>query len=127
MRRAKRDNKFLPFTAGLAYGYITTMITAAAGAAFLLLTDSSETLSGAAAMVTMAASCFAAGHAAGRLRRHGGMAAGAVCGLLYMLLPLLVSLVTLNVGGLLLVVKLLLCVMFGAVGGVAGVNSRSGS
>ncbi len=123
MRKARRERPFLPFTAGVAYGYITTLIIAAAGALFLLLTDTAESLAGAVSVVAFAVGGFSAGHAAGKLRRQGGMAAGAVCGLLYMLLPLVISLVTLNVGGILLVVKLLLAVTFGAVGGVVGVNS----
>ncbi len=127
MRRIKREHRLLPFTAGIASGYITTLIITAAGAALLLATDSVAALSGAVSITAVAASCFAAGRTAGRLRRHGGMAAGALCGVLYLLLPLAVSLVTFNVGGVLLIVKLLLCISFGAVGGIVGVNSRNSS
>ncbi len=123
MRRSKREQRLQPFAAGIIIGYITTLLLSAAGALFLLLTDSAEALAGAASVVIMAVSCYIAGHTAGKQRRHGGMAAGALCGLLYMTLPFLISLLTLNVGGTLLIVKLLLCTCFGAAGGVVGVNS----
>ncbi len=123
MRKAKREHRLRPFTTGVLFGYAATFILSAVGAIFLLLTDSAEALSGAVSIVAMALSCFVAGHTAGRLRRHRGLSAGALCGLLYMILPLLLSLVTLNVGGAMLIVKLLLCVAFGAAGGVVGVNS----
>ena len=123
MRRSKREHRLRPFAAGLIIGYLITLLLAAAGAIFLLLTDAAETLSGVASVVIMAAACYIAGYTAGRQRRHGGLAAGAVCGVLYMIPPFLISLFTLNVGGALLLVKLLLCVGFGAAGGVVGVNS----
>ena len=123
MRRPKRDHRLRPFATGIIIGYIATIVLSVAGALFLLLTDSAEALSGAASVIVMAVSCYIAGYTSGKLRRHGGMAAGAACGLLYMILPFLISLLTLNVGGTLLVVKLLLCVGFGAAGGVVGVNS----
>ncbi len=123
MRKAKREHRLRPFAAGLAASYITTLICAAVGAAFVLLTDSVTSLAGILSVAAMAISCFVGGHTAGRLRRHGGLAAGTLCGLLYMILPLLISLVTLNVRGMLLITKLLLCTAFGAAGGVVGVNS----
>lgn len=123
MRRPKRDHRLRPFAAGIIIGYSATLLLSVAGALFLLMTDSAEALSGVISVVIMAASCYIAGYAAGKLRRHGGMTAGAACGLLYMILPFLISLVTLNVGGTLLIIKLLLCVGFGAAGGVVGVNS----
>lgn len=123
MRRTKREHRLQPFAAGITIGYITTLLLSAIGALFLLLTDSAEALSGAVSVVVMALSCYIAGHTAGKQRRHGGMASGALCGLLYMILPFLISLLTLNVGGAMLIVKLLLCICFGAAGGVVGVNS----
>ncbi len=123
MRKAKREHRLRPFAAGLMTGYAVTLASSAVGALFLLLTDSAEALSAAASIVTMALSCFIAGHTTGRFRRHGGLASGALCGLLYMILPIFISLLTLNIGGVLLIVKLLLCTAFGAAGGVAGVNT----
>ena len=123
MRKPKRNRPLQPFAAGLIIGYITTLLLSVLCALLLLLTDSAEALSGAASIVIMAVSCYIAGYAAGKQRRRNGMAAGALCGVLYMVLPFLISLLTLNVGGTLLIIKLLLCTGFGAAGGVVGVNS----
>ena len=123
MRRSKREHRLQPFAAGLIIGYIATIVLSVIGALFLLLTDSTEALSGVISVVIMAASCYISGYTAGKQRRHGGLISGALCGVIYMILPFLISLLTLNVGGTLLIVKLLLCIGFGAAGGVVGVNS----
>ncbi len=123
MRRSKQEHRLMPFAAGLISGYITTLITAAAGAFFLLLTDTAEAMAGTVAITAMLLSCFVAGHTAGHIRRHGGLAAGALCGVLYMVLPLLISLLTFNASIAVMAAKLTLCITAGAAGGVFGVNT----
>lgn len=123
MRRAKKEHRLLPFAAGLIYGYILTLILSVAAAVLLLVTDSAESLSGTISVIITAAACFMGGRHAGKLRRHEGLKTGALCGLLYFAPLLLLGLIFRSVGGVLLIVKLLLCIAFGAAGGVVGVNS----
>ena len=89
----------------------------------MLVTDSAEAFSGAMSMITLAAGSFVSGRTAGMLRRRSGLKTGAVCGSLYLLPLVLLSLIFGTMAGLLLVIKLVLCLSFGAAGGVFGVNS----
>lgn len=123
MRRVKRERRMLPYAAGLVTGYIVTLVLSAIAALVLFLTDSAEGLSGAVAVVVSALSCFMAGRRAGRLKRRDGLKAGFICGLLYMLPLTLVAMIWGAFGGALFWVKLILCAVFGAAGGVNGVNS----
>lgn len=123
MRRVRREHRLLPYAAGLITGYIVTLILSMAAALLLYLTDSAEGLSGAAAVIISALSCFMAGRRAGRLRRRDGLKAGFICGVLYMLPLVLVALIWGTFGTALFWVKLIVCAVFGAAGGVNGVNS----
>ncbi len=123
MRRVKREHRMLPYAAGVITGYIVTLVLSAAAALLLFLTDSAQGLSGAVAVVAAALSCFFGGRRAGRLRRRDGLRTGFVCGILYMLPLTLVAIIWGTFGGALLWVKLILCAVFGAAGGVNGVNS----
>lgn len=123
MRRAKRESRLAPFTAGVTCGYIATLAAAVLGALLVLLTDSAESFSGVVAMVALAVGSFASGRLAGSMRRRGGLFTGAVSGLLYVIPFVLLSVVFGVMQGVLLFVKLILCVVFGAAGGVVGVNS----
>lgn len=125
MRKPKRDNKIVPFASGLASGYIVTLALSAAAALLLLLSGSAEALSGAVSVIVMAVSCFFAGRTAGKLRRRSGLKSGALCGLLYFAPLVLLGVIFRTIGGLMLIVKLLLCVAFAAAGGVVGVNSET--
>lgn len=123
MRRVKREHRLLPFAAGVITGYIVTLVLSAAAAFLLFVTDSAEGLSGAVAVIISALSCFIAGRRAGRLRRRDGLRTGFLCGILYMLPLVLVAVIWGTFGGALFWVKLILCAVFGAAGGVNGVNS----
>ena len=118
MRRARKKNRLAPFTAGITGGYVTALAAAAVGAVLILLTDS-QSLAGAAAMAALAAGSFASGRISGAMRRHSGLATGAICGVLYLLPLILLSLVFGVMRGALLFVKLAVCTAFGAAGGVA--------
>ena len=113
----------MPFLTGLIVGYAITLVMCAAAALLMLMTDSAEGMSRVAAVLSTAASSFFAGRCAGKLRRHSGLKTGALCGIIYILPLLLLSLLFGNFGGVLFLVKLFLCIAFGAAGGVLGVNS----
>ena len=122
MRRPKKEHRLLPYAAGAASGYILTLALAVPAALLLLVTGSVESFSGAAAVIIMALACFFSGRTAGMLRRRDGLKAGALCGVIYLAPLLLLGIIFRTIGGVLLVVKALLCVVFAAAGGVAGVN-----
>ncbi len=123
MRRKKRNSPFLPFAAGLAVGY-GVMLPVSAGSALLLsFFDGAAKTAGAAAVLAMAIGSYFCGRTAGIMRRRGGLKTGLLCGLLFPVLPILLSLIFRQFSGVMLPVKLILCVAFGIVGGVAGVNA----
>lgn len=66
---------------------------------------------------------FVCGRTAGRMRRRGGLKTGSVCGLLYCVPLIILGIIFRTSEWILLPVKLILCIGFGAAGGVAGVNS----
>ncbi len=122
MRRAKKRNRLTPFWAGLAGGYIAALAVAAVGALILLLSGSAA-LTGLFSIAAVAAGAFAAGRISGGMRRRRGLATGALSGVMFLAVPVLLSLVFGVMRGPLLAVKLALCVAFGSAGGVVGVNS----
>ncbi|MBP1544901.1 MAG: TIGR04086 family membrane protein [Oscillospiraceae bacterium] len=129
MRKAKHDHRTLPYTAGLLKSVVMTLILSCAAALLLLISDSSESLSGTAAMIVMSVSCFFGGRTAGKLRHREGLRTGAICGIMYFILLLIPALFFRRAGGILLFVKAVLCIVFSAAGGVVGVNmddTRSG-
>ncbi len=123
MRRAKREHRVLPYAAGVITGYIVTLILSAAAAFILFMTDSAEAFSGAVAVTASALSCFFAGRRAGRLKRHDGLKTGFLCGIIYVLPLILAAIIWGTFSGALFWLKLILCAVFGAAGGVNGVNS----
>lgn len=123
MRSTKKPRRFGPYAAGLIIGYVSSVIFAVLAAFLLYITDSAEAMSGTAAVIITAIAAFLTGRSAGKRRRRDGLATGAACALLYFLPMLLISIVTGAFGGVLMWVRLILCIVFGAAGGVAGVNS----
>jgi len=123
MRRRKRNSPFLPFAAGLAVGYGVMLPVSAAAALLLSFFDGAAKTAGAAAVLAMAIGSYFCGRTAGIMRRRGGLKTGLLCGLLFSVLPILLSLIFRQFAGVMLPVKVILCVAFGTVGGVAGVNT----
>ena len=123
MRRKKNRSRLLPFGAGLAAGYLLTLGISAAGALLLWLTGADGGLAWLAAVPAAAFGSFLCGRTAGRQRRRSGLKTGAVCGLMYCIPLVLVSLLFGWAGSGMLPIKLALCIGFAAAGGVSGVNS----
>lgn len=122
MRRKKRTSRLAPFAAGTIAGTAVILITAAAAALLLSLGGASSGVAGAAAIGAAAFGCFVSGRTAGAIRRRGGLKTGAVCGLIIWAVLVALSLIFGLGGWVMLLVKLMVCVCFGAAGGVAGVN-----
>lgn len=73
-------------------------------------------------LVSTAAGGFYGGYICGRYRRHRGLAEGIICGLLMFVILSLMGIAI--VGEITGIKKLLLLTLFGAAGGVSGVNSK---
>ena len=124
MRKRRRNSRLAPFGAGLLAGYILTAGIAAAGALIMWIAGADSGLSWLAAVPAAAMGSFLCGRTAGKMRRRGGLKTGAACGLLYSIPLVLLSIFFGELHGVLLPVKLALCIGFGAAGGVSGVNSQ---
>lgn len=129
-RAPKKDaagglSKYLPFILkASAFGLLVT--------AFLLLLFSfvmsrvnlSFALINPLSTLSLVAGCFAAGLFAGRSIRENGILVGGVCGLLVSLFLLLAALGYSPQVGIPALLKTVIAVLSGAVGGVLGVNMR---
>ncbi len=91
-------------------------------AALLSLTDAAVQTAGAAAVLAMSIGSFLCGQTAGIIKHRDGLKTGALCGIAFALPLLILSAVFGGGWSAMFFVKLLLCVSFAAVGGVAGVN-----
>lgn len=125
MRRHKRASAFTPYIIGLGIGYAAAVLVCAAAALLLSFSNAAAKAAGAAAVVAVSIGSFVCGRVAGRLKHRNGLGTGALCGLMFSALPVLLSLIFGTFGTAMLIVKPLLCVFFGSAGGVAGVNSGS--
>lgn len=123
MRRKKNNSAFLPFAAGMAVGYGVMLLVSGAAALILSFFDGAAKTAGAAAVLALAIGSYFCGRTAGIMRRRGGLKTGLLCGLLFSILPIVLSLIFGEFAGVMLPVKLILCAAFGTVGGVAGVNT----
>lgn len=124
MRKRRKHSRLMPFWAGLTAGYLTTLGICTAGALIFWLVGADSGIAWLAALPAAALGSFVCGRTAGRQRRHSGLKTGAVCGVMYSLPLMLLGLIFGAAHGVMLPVKLALCIGFGTAGGVAGVNSQ---
>lgn len=122
MRKAKKDNKFLPYLIGLVLGFIAMLLVCALSALLLSFTDAASKAAGAAAVIALIIGSFVCGRTAGIIRRRDGLKTGALCGFMFTCPTLLLTLIFGGGFTVILPVKLLLCIAFGTVGGISGVN-----
>lgn len=123
MRKKKIDSRYVPYLAGMAAGCATTLLVSIASAVVLSFSDSAGRSAGAASVIALSLGSFVCGRIAGMLRHRDGMRTGALCGLIFSAVPLILSVVFGQFGSIMVLIKPLLCVFFGTAGGVAGVNS----
>lgn len=122
--RKKKKSPAAPFAAGMICGGAAALITAALGALLLSLLGASAGAAGTAAIAASAVGSFVCGRTAGVMRRRDGLKTGALCGILFFLPLLLLSLLFGTAGSVLLPIKAVLCLAFAAAGGVVGVNKE---
>lgn len=123
MRRKRHSHKFTGFAAGLAAGYAAMLIVSIVAALLLSFFDGAAKTAGAAAVLSLSAGSYFCGRTTGKIRRRNGLKTGLLCGLLFSVLPIVFSLIFSEFEGIMLPVKLIMCILFGMVGGVAGVNA----
>lgn len=123
MRKKQSNTKTVPYLRGLAAGYLLTFAASAAGALIMLIAGTDSGMAWLPALIAGAAGSFLCGRTAGKFRRRDGLRTGALCGILYLAPLLVLSLIFGRAGGVMLPVRVLLCLGFAAAGGVAGVNS----
>ena len=122
--RKKKKSPAAPFAAGMICGGTAALITVALGALLLSLFGAAAGAAGAAAIAASAVGSFVCGRTAGIIRRRDGLKIGALCGALFFIPLLLLSLIFGTAGSFLLPIKALICLAFAAAGGVAGVNKE---
>ena len=122
--RKKKKSRAAPFAAGMICGGAAALITAAIGALLLSQLGASAGAAGAVAIAASAVGSFVCGRTAGIIRRRDGLKIGALCGALFFIPLLLLSLIFSTVGSFMLPIKALICFSFATVGGVAGVNKE---
>ena len=122
MRKRKRNSKLLPYAAGLIVGYISMLPVCVLAAALLSLTDAAAQAAGAASVLAISIGSFLCGRTAGIIKHRDGLKTGALCGFAFVLPLLLISLIFSAGWSAMFFVKIILCVAFSSVGGVAGVN-----
>lgn len=123
MRKARRERPLVPYLAALLCGYAVTLGLVVVSALLLWLIDGMAA-AGAFAVVLIAVGSFVCGRTGGVMKKVNGLRVGLVCGVMYFLPLMLLSMVFGVLGGAMMFVKLAVCLAFSAAGGVAGVNSR---
>ncbi len=124
MRKQKNNNPAFPYIVSLAVGYAVTLAAAALGALLLSFTNGASENAWIAALIASAAGSFFCGRSAGLIKKRQGLKVGALCGIFYMLPLILLSLIFRRIGGFLLIVKVLICIILSCAGAVMGVNAN---
>ena len=115
----------MPYGAGLCLGYAALAAISGIAAVIVLITDAAGA-AGVAAIIAIATGSFISGRVVGKMNRKNGMKSGAICGAAFILPILLLSVIFGRAGTFMLFVKTALSVVFGAAGGVSGVNADNG-
>lgn len=123
MRKKKTDSRYMPYVIGMAAGCAAAVLISAAAALVLSFSDAAARSAGAASVIALIVGSFVCGRTAGVIRHRDGMRTGALCGLMFSAIHIILSIIFGRFGTVMLLVKPLLCVFFGTAGGVAGVNT----
>ena len=125
MRRHRKSlwtNSWLSAAAAVLTGLVCTIGASAVLAALLFYVMKDMAMAGAFAGAALALGAYAGAFVYGRYRRRRGLFGGSLCGdVMYLVISAAAIAATGEVTG---IKKLLLLTVFGAAGGVAGVNSK---
>lgn len=111
---------------GVAIAYAVTFLIFVFYAFILTYTDFSEDYIPLGAIICTALSCFLGGFAAARKNENGGLLWGAVLGVIYTVILVLINILAgAENGGVLSKITMLICaVASGGAGGIVGVNKK---
>ena len=102
------------------------MLLAIVPASLLLsLMKAASKAAGAAAVIALIVGAFVCGKTAGLISRKNGLKTGFLCGLVFSVPMIILTIVFSSKSGGMLPLKIALCAAFAAVGGVSGVNSSA--
>ncbi len=124
MRKQRNDWAAYPYVAGILSGYAATLAVSAIGALLLSFTDGASENAWIAALIAVCVGSFFCGRSAGLIKKRGGLKTGALCGIIYLLPLILLSLIFKRTGGVMLIVKILICLVISSAGAVSGVNKE---
>lgn len=108
---------------GTLFGYIAMLLTILPAALILSLMKTASKAASAAAVISLIIGAFICGKTAGFVSRKNGLKTGFVCGLVFSVPIIILTLIFSSKEGGSLALKIALCAAFAAVGGVAGVNN----
>lgn len=115
------DNAFFGFAVSVGFGVICGLFLCVILSAVSYFVFNGMMFSGIFDILSLSVSAYSAGYICGRYRRRRGLIDGALCGAVIYFVLVAISLF---LGGFTNPFKLLLLAIAGAVGGVAGVNSK---
>ena len=114
-----------PILIGACVGAVCCLLVLLLLAAVLAATDVPKAAITPLAVVAAAVGAFIGGIVAARMAREKGLLLGAACGLVLFLLVLIAGFAVLkDIRGSYAVIKLLVLIACGSVGGILGVNAR---
>lgn len=99
------------------------ILTILPAALILSLMKSASKAAGAAAVIALTIGGFVCGKTAGFIRQKDGLKTGFLCGLMFSVPMIILTVIFPSGSAGTLMLKIALCASFAAVGGVSGVNS----
>lgn len=113
-----------PFVLGGIFGMSVTALLLIAFAVAMCLLELPEGIQGVLSTFSLGVGCIVDGYVLGKILRHNGLFKGCQAGLIIFGLCLLISIITGSFCGEMILGKLFVCTICGAMGGVFGVNSK---
>lgn len=112
-------------TAGLAVSAAVCMIFIMLAALVLCMIDASDSIMLIVSLLAVCSGAFTGGFFTSKLRGEKGLISGALCGFMFFIILMVVSmLVNGNSVSVLTLIKLALCLLCSGTGGVVGVNFK---
>lgn len=119
-----KQHIYRPFAISVAIGTVSVFAALVISAAVVYMMQLPVEICGAFGVLSLAFGCLTAGYALGRKKQRRGLKQGFLCGVALFLLCLFGSLIFGSVSAAGFFGRLAVCVIFGAVGGVIGVNKQ---
>ncbi|MCM1054820.1 MAG: TIGR04086 family membrane protein [Bacteroides sp.] len=119
-----KQHIYRPFAVSAAVGAVSVLIAAAVCSAAVYAMQLPVEICGALGVLSLGFGCLAAGYTLGRKKQRHGIKQGVLCGSALFLLCVSASVIFGSVTAAGFFARLAVCIVFGAVGGVIGVNRQ---